>query len=51
MLKYASKKLGENIVEFCAKRIGKKTIEVLEGKIEPLKIADKIFIDNPGPTD
>ena len=50
-LKYASKELGKDIIEFCAKRIGKKTIEILNGEIEPLKIADKIFINNPGPTD
>ena len=50
-LKYASVELGKQIIEFCADRIGKKAIDVLQGRIEPLEKADKIFIDNPGPTD
>ncbi len=50
-LKYASVELGQEIVEFCAERIGKKAIDILEGRIEPLEKADKAFMDNPGPTD
>ncbi len=50
-LKYASVELGEQIVTFCAERIGKKAMDVLSGRVEPLKIADKKFIDNPGPAD
>ena len=50
-LKYASVELGREIVEFCAERIGKKAIDILEGRIEPLEKADDAFIDNPGPTD
>jgi creatinine amidohydrolase len=50
-LKYASTELGQEIVEFCAERIGKKAIDILEGRIEPLGKADKAFMDNPGPTD
>jgi creatinine amidohydrolase len=50
-LKYASAELGQQIVEFCAKRIGEKATAVLEGKIEPLEKADRAFMDNPGPTD
>lgn len=50
-LKYASAELGQEIVEFCAERIGKKAIDVLEGRLEPLEKADNAFMDNPGPTD
>ena len=50
-LKYASAELGQEIVEFCAERIGKKAIDILEGRIEPLEKADQAFMDNPGPTD
>jgi creatinine amidohydrolase len=50
-LKYASAELGRQIVEFCAERIGKRAIEVLEGRIEPLERANGAFLDNPGPTD
>ena len=50
-LKYASAELGQRIVEFCADRIGKKAIDVLEGRIGPPKKADRAFMDNPGPTD
>jgi len=50
-LKYASVELGQQIIEFCAARIGKKALDVLEGRVEPLEKADKIFMDNPGPTD
>ena len=50
-LKYASAELGRKIVEFCAQRIGKKAIDILEGRIEPFEKADDAFIDNPGPTD
>jgi creatinine amidohydrolase len=50
-LKYASAELGQRIVEFCAERIGKKAIDILEGRIEPPKKADAAFMDNPGPTD
>jgi creatinine amidohydrolase len=48
---YASAQLGQQIVEFCAERIGKKAMEVLEGRIVPPDKADKAFMDNPGPTD
>jgi creatinine amidohydrolase/Fe(II)-dependent formamide hydrolase-like protein len=50
-LKYASADLGQQIVAFCAERLGKKAMDVLEGKVEPLKQADPAFMDNPGPTD
>jgi len=50
-LKYASAELGQKIVEFCAERIGKKTIDVLEGRIDPTEKADDSFMDNQGPTD
>ena len=50
-LKYASSELGERIVRFCADRIGKRAVEVLEGKVEPLERADKTWLANPGPTD
>ncbi|MGE5558326.1 MAG: creatininase family protein [Bacillota bacterium] len=50
-LKYASAELGRAIVEFCAERIGKRAIDVLKGRLEPLGKADKAFMDNPGPTD
>lgn len=50
-LKYASAELGQKIVEFCAERIGKKAIEILEGRVKPQAKADEGFLDNPGPTD
>ena len=50
-LKYASIELGQDIVEFCAERIGKKAIDILEERIEPFEKADNSFMDNPGPTD
>jgi creatinine amidohydrolase/Fe(II)-dependent formamide hydrolase-like protein len=50
-LKYASVELGQEIVQFCAERIGKKAIDVLEGRVDPPKQADKAFLDNPGPID
>jgi len=50
-LKHASFELGQAIVRFCAERIGKKAIGVLEGRIEPPEKADGTFVDNPGPTD
>jgi creatinine amidohydrolase len=50
-LKHASVQLGQEIVAFCAKRIGERAIDVLEGRIEPPEIADDAFMDNPGPTD
>ena len=50
-LKYASPELGRQIVEFCAERMGKKAIDVLEGRAKPLEKADRAFMDNPGPTD
>ena len=50
-LKYASAELGREIVEFCAERIGKKALDVLAGRVEPLEKADKKFMDNPGPND
>ena len=43
--------LGQQIVEFCAERIGKKAMAVLEGRVEPPAQADRAFMDNPGPTD
>lgn len=45
-LKYASAELGEKIVRFCADRIGKKALDVLEGRAEPLKVAHKSFMGN-----
>ena len=50
-LKYASAERGQKIVEFCAERIEKKTIDVLEGRIDPTEKADDSFMDNQGPTD
>ncbi len=50
-LKYASVELGQQIVEFCAERIGKRAVDVLEARAEPLEKADEAFMDNPGPTD
>ena len=50
-LSYASAALGQEIVAFCAHRIGKKAIDVLEGRIVPPERADTAFMDNPGPTD
>jgi creatinine amidohydrolase len=50
-LKYASADLGQQIVAFCAERIGKRAIEVLEGQVEPPVQAGGSFMDNPGPTD
>jgi len=50
-LKYASAELGEQIVAFCAERIGKRAIDVLEGRVLPPEKADGAFMDNPGPTD
>jgi hypothetical protein len=50
-LKYASAKLGQEIVEFCAERIGNKAIDILESRVEPSEKADDAFMDNPGPTD
>jgi creatinine amidohydrolase/Fe(II)-dependent formamide hydrolase-like protein len=50
-LKYASAELGQEIVEFCAGRIGKKAIDILEGRVEPSEKAEDSFMDNPGPTD
>lgn len=50
-LKYASAELGQEIIEFCAERIGKKAIDILEGRIDPPEKADNAFMDNPGPTD
>ena len=50
-LLYASSELGQDIVEFCAERIGKKAIDILEGRIEPFEKAGQAFMDNPGPTD
>ncbi|MBI5725579.1 MAG: creatininase family protein [Planctomycetes bacterium] len=48
-LKHASAELGDQIIRFCADRIGRRAVEVLEGKILPLDKADKRFMDNPGP--
>lgn len=50
-LKYASAELGREIVEFCAERIGKKAIGILEGRVKIPAKADEAFMDNPGPTD
>ena len=50
-LKYASAELGQAIVSFCAERIGRRAMDVLEGRIEPPTQADDAFLDNPGPTD
>jgi creatinine amidohydrolase len=50
-LKYASAELGRQLVAFCAERIGKKAIGVLEGRIEPPEQAGGTFMDNPGPMD
>ncbi|MBN1137805.1 MAG: creatininase family protein [Anaerolineae bacterium] len=50
-LRYASAELGQAIVVFCAGRIGRKALDVLEGRIEPPEKADAAFMDNPGPTD
>ena len=50
-LKYASAELGQQIVEFCAERIGKRATDVLEGRVDPPEKADRAFMDNPGPTD
>jgi creatinine amidohydrolase len=50
-LKFASTELGQQIVAFCAERIGKRAIEVLEGRIQPPEQAGGTFMDNPGPTD
>jgi len=50
-LKYASAELGRQIVAFCAGRIGRKAVDVLEGRVEPPAEAGGAFLDNPGPTD
>ena len=50
-LEFASAELGRQIIEFCAERIGRKAIGILEGQIEPLEKADRTFMDNPGPRD
>ena len=50
-LEYASANLGQEIVSFCAGRIGRRALDVLEGRIEPPDKADGTFLDNPGPTD
>jgi hypothetical protein len=50
-LRYASAKLGREIVGFCADRIGKKARDVLEGWCVPPEKVDEAFMDNPGPTD
>ncbi|NLF37977.1 creatininase family protein, partial [bacterium] len=50
-LKYASPELGRQIVAFCAERIGKKALDVLDGRANPPEKADKAFMDNPGPKD
>jgi creatinine amidohydrolase len=50
-LKHASAELGQEIVVFCAERIGKKAIAVLEGRIDPPEQAGGAFMDNPGLTD
>lgn len=50
-LKYASPELGRQIVAFCAERIGKKALDVLDGRAHPPEKADKAFMDNPGPKD
>jgi len=49
-LKYASAELGQEIVEFCAERIGRKAIDVLEGRIEPPEKVDGEFLDTPTST-
>jgi creatinine amidohydrolase len=50
-LKYGSAELGQEIIAFCAERIGKKAFAILKGQIEPFEEADAAFMDNPGPTD
>jgi creatinine amidohydrolase len=50
-LEYASAELGGQIVAFCAERIGKKAIAVLQGQVRPPEKSDPDFMDNPGPTD
>ena len=50
-LKFASAALGREIIGFCAERVGKKAIDILEGRIDPPEKADASFMDNPGPTD
>lgn len=50
-LKYASAQLGQEIVAFCAARIGQKALDVLAGRVVPPTQADPAFLDNPGPTD
>ena len=50
-LKYASAELGQEIIAFCAERIGKKAVDTLKGRFEPPEKADSAFMDNPGPTD
>jgi creatinine amidohydrolase len=50
-LKYASAQLGEEIVAFCAARIGQKALDVLAERIVPSGEVDPEFLDNPGPTD
>ena len=44
-LTHASAELGQKIVEFCAERIGRKAMDVLEGRIEPPEKADSAFMD------
>ena len=41
----------DSFVVACRSMTDEKAIDVLEGRIEPLEKADKVFIDNPGPTD
>ena len=50
-LAFASRELGQQIVAFCAGRIGRKALDVLEGRVTPPEKADAAFMDNPGPTD
>lgn len=50
-LTHASGELGRDIVKFCAGRIGRKAIDVLEGRLVPPEKAVEGFLDNPGPTD
>jgi len=50
-LKYASEELGQQIIAFCAGRIGRKARDVLEGRVVPQEKADAAIMDNPGPTD
>lgn len=50
-LKHASPELGKRIIEFCAERIGKKAVEVLDGHILPPERPEAAFMDNPGPSD